>query len=377
MAADRPGLIRDIEILRAVAVLGVIFQHFPGNLFPHEALNSSAARALSGGWVGVDLFFAISGFVIARSFLPAALAQPADMPYRFIAMRFWVARLFRLAPSAWFWLLVILALCACYNRSGVFGTLETNLYWTLSGVLNYSNYLLVQYFGNTPPGASFVYWSLSLEEQFYLCFPPLVWLFGRRLAWVLLALVLVQLFNQRGLYGMMFRTDAIALGVLVALVANHRLVLWLGTIFVGWKARLAVLSLLLLLFGLGTLTQQQLPMQVGLVALTASTLVLLCSGQRDVLAGNSAASRCLLWVGQRSYAIYLIHIPAMFFLRETAYRTQIDMADHVVLGGLLALVLIAGLAAANYRWLETPLRLLGKTIAGRRFPDQRIIRENT
>jgi peptidoglycan/LPS O-acetylase OafA/YrhL len=288
-------------------------------------------------------------------------------------MRFWVTRLFRLAPSAWLWLLIILALCAGYNESGVFGSLRTNLYWTVAGILNFSNYLFAQYFGSAQPGASFVYWSLSLEEQFYLLFPLVVWLFKRRLAWFLVALVAVQVFSQRGIYGMMFRTDAIALGVLVAMASGRIGVRRFKDALHGWQLRILVMALLAALLFLGTFRQHELPHQLGLVAVVAATLVFLCSGRRDVLAGDGRASRCLLWVGQRSYAMYLIHIPVMFFLRESAYRLQLELAENALASAFVALTLIAGLAAANYRWLEAPLRSRGRVIASKLYADQRII----
>lgn len=373
MAISAPGLIRDIEILRALAVLAVIFGHLADNLIPRAAIAGELLTAMAGGWVGVDLFFAISGFVIARSFLPDALAAPAVRPFRVTAVRFWVARLFRLAPSAWLWLLVILVLCLAYNESGVFGSIKTNIYWTFAGVLNFSNYLFAQYFGNTRPGVSFVYWSLSLEEQFYLLFPLVVWLFKRRLAWFLVALVLVQVFSQRGLYGMMFRTDAIALGVLIAIASERAGVSHFKDTLCGWQLRILVMFLLALLLFLGTYSQNDLPQQLGLVALLAAALVFLCSGRRNVLAGAGRTTRCLLWVGQRSYAMYLIHIPVMFFIRESAYRLDLDPGEHLMASVIIAFALITGLAAANFHWVETPLRIRGKAIANKLYADQRII----
>jgi peptidoglycan/LPS O-acetylase OafA/YrhL len=371
MAEPTSGLIRDIEILRAVAVFGVILQHINGNFLPKNSSGSLLSGFFTGGWVGVDLFFAISGFVIARSFLPRAFDSASKVSYRAIAYQFWFRRLFRLAPSAWLWLLIILALCVGYNQSGVFGSLEANLYWTLSGVLNFSNYLFIQYFGVAKPGVSFVYWSLSLEEQFYLCFPVVVWLFKRRLAAFLVVLVIVQIFSQRGLYGMMFRTDAIALGVLIAIVAaNHPLNL-LRTVCSGWQGRLIAFVLLGLLFWLGTFRQSELPWQIGLVALVSALLVLCCSGQRDVLAGRGRVSLGFLWIGKRSYAMYLIHIPAMFFLRETAYRLQLDITEHALASSLLVVLLTVVLADINYRWVEMPLRLRGNALAARFFGEQR------
>ena len=357
------GLIRDIEVLRAVAVLGVIIQHMHGNLFPRFAADSTMSHFFSSGWVGVDLFFAISGFVIARSLIPRTAAARTNKQFRTVSYRFWITRLFRLAPSAWLWLIVILVLCLCYNQSGVFGDLKTNVYWTVSGLFNFSNYLFVQYFGEHKPGASFVYWSLSLEEQFYLLFPFVLWLFRRYVGWFFAGLVLWQIFEPRGLYGMMFRTDAIALGVLVGLSHQHPVCLRVRAALAQGMSRGLILLLLCALFFLGSFSQGDLPLQVGLVALVSGVLVWLCAGELDVFAGNGKPSRVFLWLGQRSYAMYLIHIPAMFFIRETAFRFDRTPAEAPVSSAIIALVLIIVLAAANYRWLENPLRSRGKALA--------------
>jgi peptidoglycan/LPS O-acetylase OafA/YrhL len=359
------GLIRDVEVLRAVAVLGVIFQHMHGNLFPKFATGSAASQFFSSGWVGVDLFFAISGFVIARSLIPKAAAAHTGRQFRLVSYRFWTTRLFRLAPSAWLWLIVILILCVSYNDSGVFGDLKTNAWWTLSGIFNFSNYVFVQYFGAQKPGASFVYWSLSLEEQFYLLFPFALWFFRRYVGWFFSGLVLWQVFEPRGLYGMMFRTDAIALGVLVGLCHQHPVCLSIRGALDIRVSRVLVLLLLGTLFFLGSFNQRDLPVQVGLVALVSGALVWLCAGKTDVLAGNGTPSRVFLWLGQRSYAMYLIHIPVMFFIRETAFRLDRTPADGAVVSAIIALFLILVLAAANFRWLEAPLRNRGKVLAAK------------
>ena len=361
----RRGLIRDIEVLRAIAVLGVIFKHMNGSLLPRTDLDGGLAFISDGGWVGVDLFFAISGFVIARSFLPKAREAVSFSNHKTISYQFWIVRLFRLAPSAWLWLLVILALCLGYNQSGVFGTLETNLYWTLSGVFNFSNYLFVHYFGAKTPGVSFAYWSLSLEEQFYLLFPVVVWLFNRRLAWLFVALALLQLSSVRGLYGMMFRTDAISLGVLLAMLQGRGWMSAPGGILAGIAGRCLIVLVLTLIFYVAAFRQVDLPYQVSILALLSAIAVWLCSGERDTLAGHGATGRVFVWVGQRSYAMYLIHIPVMFFIRESAFRLGVDIGEFKLVSALLALALIAGLAAANYRWIENPMRRRGKELADR------------
>jgi peptidoglycan/LPS O-acetylase OafA/YrhL len=121
--------------------------------------------------------------------------------------------------------------------------------------------------------------------------------------------------------------------------------------------------LLVVLFYLGSFTQNELPMQVGLVALVSGALVWLVSQERSVLAGSGLCSRVFLWLGRRSYAMYLVHIPVMFFLRETAFRFEWVLADTILFSGVLAMLLIIILAELNFRWLETPLRLYGRSVA--------------
>ena len=166
--------IEDIEVLRGVAVLAVVLHHSIGNLFTWTTPGLSRFSAYFSGAFGVDLFFAISGFVIARDLVPRLQAATgSDMAFR-ITVAFWIRRAWRLLPSAWTWLALTLVAVVLFNQSGVFGGFRTNLEATVAGVLQVANLRFAETFGRSEYGASFVYWTLSLEEQFYLILPLLV-----------------------------------------------------------------------------------------------------------------------------------------------------------------------------------------------------------
>lgn len=362
--------IDDIEILRGVAVLMVVIHHAHDNLFTWASPNMSLFYTYFSGWVGVDLFFAISGFVIARDLVPRLQASPGGEPLLRLVLAFWVRRIWRLLPSAWLWLLVVLVASVVFNQSGVFGSFRTNLEATVAGVLQVSNVRFAESFMNWPYGASFVYWSLSLEEQFYLLFPLVILLTRRYLFHTMILLVLAQFFLVRTPMMMMFRTDALALGVLLALWSRHSSYELFKPVALG-RLKLGIIiaaGALLCMSVLGSDQLHNVSIKVGMIALLSAALVWVASYDHGYLSIPRPFSSVLIWLGSRSYGIYLIHIPAFFFVREIWYRLR----DKAELGPdffgpllLTATVLIVLLCELNYRLVEMPLRQRGKLIAER------------
>ena len=204
--AAAPGRIDDIECLRALAVAAVLFHHLQGALFYWNPAWLGNLFNRFSFWWGVDLFFAISGFVIARSLLPqlAAASRVPGASWRTV-LAFWVRRAFRLLPSAWLWLALILVAVFAFNRSGVFGSVHANLQATLMGMANLANFRFADAFMHYEYGTSFTYWTLSLEEQFYLLLPLAAWVLRRHLVWFLLALIVLQFCLVRTPLGMAIR----------------------------------------------------------------------------------------------------------------------------------------------------------------------------
>lgn len=363
--------IMDIELLRAIAVLGVLFHHLQDNLFPAPVPLLEAISAHIDTWWGVDLFFVISGYVIARSLFPVLQGCTSGRQYWEHIRNFWIRRAFRLLPAAWLWLGLTLLACLFLNQSGAFGSLHANLQATLAGWLQYANFRFADSFFRYEYGASFVYWSLSLEEQFYLLLPVCILLFRKRLVWALLLLVAVQLFTLRTPLLMSIRTDALALGVLLAIWgarASH--VRWEPTLLRRpWLGVALLIGVGLLLSTLGTERYTFTSYRVGAIAMLCAVLVWVASYNRDYLFPRGRLKNLLTWVGSRSYGIYLIHIPAYFLVREFCFRLQSaglpSPAGHPVLTLILAFTLILLLSELNYRFIELPMRRRGTRLVDR------------
>lgn len=353
-----------------------------GNLFKPglPALHTLLTHA--DFWFGVDLFLAISGFVIARSLIPQMHACAKDVRARWrVIVAFWIRRVWRLLPSAWIWLGIMLLAAVWFNRSHAFGPVHANIMATLAGVFDVANFRFADALFRYPYGTSFVYWSLSLEEQFYLLLPLAVLVLRRRIYLLMIALVAIQLMLTRGILLMAIRTDAIALGVLLAIAYDGRAY---ARFEPRWLLRLKVFRVLipcLLLAGLAIMASADMQtwrFSISAIALMSAVLVWLASYGRSYVVPDGWFKRALVWVGARSYAIYLIHIPAYFALRESGFRLGVggdaSLSIPPWLLGVLALACILLLADLNYRYLERPLRQHGRNVA-RRWLQRRSTRQ--
>ena len=354
----------DIEALRTVGVLFVLIGHSSQMFNSFPALDA-LLNSFNGGFA-VDLFFALSGYMITRGLLPNLQEAYRDRRHWRVARAFWVRRMFRLWPLAWFWLLVILVLSVFWNKSGAFYSFETNVKATIAGVLQFANIRAAlawtEGFGY---GASFVYWSLSLEEQFYFLLPLILVFFRRHYVWVFLIIFACQVWMIReNVWFMVIRTDAMALGCILAVLHIRKaLVLESAKQFLAGLPRGGlwggVILMMLLMAHLST--WGNFKYCVGVIAVLVNFLVLVASFERGFLVPNAAFERVFIWVGERTYAIYLIHIPAYYIVKEFWYKfggesyTNLHIAAHYI----AAAVLIVVFADLSFRFIERPFRRLG------------------
>jgi peptidoglycan/LPS O-acetylase OafA/YrhL len=375
--------IDDIEVLRALAVGMVVVGHIPPQFAP--SLYSGVVYRIFGFWSGVDLFLAISGFVIARS-LVSVLTQSRGWPeFAEVTLRFWFRRAWRLLPSAWLWLVVVLVAAACFNRSNAFGPFWANLSGARAAVFYYANIHMAHVFSRQPIGSVFQYWSLSLEEQFYFALPFLILFFrGGWLNFLLVLIVVAQMFLRRSEPGADYllncvRSDALALGVLLAIwsgSASHRRLgpRFLSTDGFKWLLPFALVGCICTVSGPFF---QPWRICTGLVALLSALAVWIASYDRDAFFPPGKLKRALCWVGARSYAIYLIHIPMYAATEELWFRLDprllqpSKLHSAILIGAAVSASLV--LAHLNYRFFETPLRRRGARMAER----VRLVRSGT
>ncbi|HEX2188970.1 MAG TPA: acyltransferase [Longimicrobiaceae bacterium] len=380
-ATARPwrGHILALDGLRGIAILLVMLLHFQLDK-PDTSLGRAYANIVDSGWAGVDLFFVLSGFLITgilydnrsdphyfRNFYVRRLLRIFPLYYGFLVLRFLVApHLFQpewvdlqapAADQAWAWLYLV------------------NLQYSLPGT------------GHPAPFVGH-FWSLAIEEQFYLVWPAVVLALGRRSLVRLCCAMVVGALALRGVfvfalenYGAAYyftpaRMDALALGSLIALVARGEtgrgvaaLLRWRRPVLVGTGAALAVLYT-----WRGLWWQDPIVGTVGfsLVALFfAAVLVTAVDAPPGSRLGRAFANPVLLFFGRYSYSLYVFHLVVHRVLKKTVFNP--DQAPAFVLGVPLQLAFLVTataisvvLAVASWHLFEKHfLKLKGRFEHGR------------
>ena len=346
----------DIDGLRALAVVSVMLYHLSATLLP-------------GGFVGVDIFFVISGFVVSASLANVATERDGHLLRfdRFVAF-FYARRLARIAPA-----LILVLLTTAF-----FATLFVPRAWLsefnertgLYAFFGLSNWVLQTnvdtYFAPRAEFNPYTHtWSLGVEEQFYLVFPFLFFLWvaaqralTRRLATAsLIGLGIASLAGciwamkhapTAAFYGIAFRFWELATGVALFQVtangsdtATRRR--WLATV-APWLGIVVISVTFLYANAVQFPWFWALPPVVGAALLIGGTRADVTHPVRRLFAHSA-----LVWIGKRSYSLYLWHWPVYVLLRWT---TGIDQW----LTQLIAIAVTFALAAASYRWIELPIR---------------------
>lgn len=345
--------LKHIDGLRALAVLSVVIFHL--DVFQPNT------SWLPGGFLGVDVFFVISGFLITSIILREASEK------RFTFAAFYLRRARRILPALFATIAVTLLVGAIMLSPERLAALGAS---AGAATLSFSNvyfWLTAGYFDAEAVTKPLLHtWSLGVEEQFYFLWPIVILIFQRSriatagvIVFLLVAslgasvLFLPSLGREAIFYLMPFRIFELAIGASCIALRLVKIPAWLASI-------LTLLGLALVAFGLRTYTAATVPGPSSALTCLGAAL-LISTADRSVLAAIFT-NPISVFVGKISYSLYLAHWPVVVFYYCFTLRvlTQTDKLVCVAIMALCALVLYYGVERPfHYRlFKQRPLALV-------------------
>ena len=362
-----PGRVPALDGLRGVAILLVMVYHFAmyGGWRPAGDLERALYQLVNTGWIGVDLFFVLSGFLIT------GILYEAKGGGRFFRS-FYMRRVLRIFPLYYGFLAAYFLLAPMLFSQGA--ELREGQEWYWSYLLNVE----IARHGWPEHNAIAHFWSLAVEEQFYLLWPLVVWAFSRRtllrlcVGCVVGALALRVALAAGGLALPAYvltptRIDALAIGGWLALILRDearaheqpvRLARWDAPLL---GAGLAFLAAVLLL------NRRVSPVDQSVYTLGFTVIAVMFAASLHLALRLGPAwlvGRPLRLLGRYSYGLYVFHHPVIMLLGESPLsvrrlpRWLDSQLPAQVLVTLVAAALSLGVAALSFHLWEQPfLRL--------------------
>ena len=325
-------LIRPLEGYRALAILAVLLFHLDKHLLP-------------GGYLGVDLFFVISGFIITKGLVNSKAKDTLRLG------EFYKKRFRRLFPALMVTTLVTLAGAWLVTSSDGFATTAKSAIFSVFSLANINFWFDSGYFAAESSAKPLLHmWSLSVEEQFYLFWPFMILLLAPRISKIMAVLLFILSFlatiymsiksPDTAFFWFPFRVYEFMGGAILSLYAIKIKQNGLATasLIIGVIAFLAAC----IIFD----ENSNIAMAGGLTVFACVALLLSMESQLgEVLFGN----RVMVWIGQHSYSIYLVHWPLIVLY--TLKNGSLSIVEIISLG-LASIVL-----GALLKWLiEDPFR---------------------
>ena len=330
----------DIDGLRAIAVLAVLVYH----AFP---------SSLPGGFVGVDIFFVISGYLISRHILE-------ELATRSFSIRtFYARRVRRIFPA----LILVLLACLLFGwlslTPGEYERLGRHVFAGALFLANFLSWREAGYFDTAADTKPLLHlWSLGIEEQFYIVWPlilALLWRLRRWLGWGMAGLIglslawsLYTLWRDpvADFYSPLTRFWELAIGAMLAWLAQQQRAQALAS----HATRLSWLGLALLVAALLLIDSGDAFPGAWALLPTLGAALLILAGPAALPNQKLLAWRPMVWVGLISYPLYLWHWPLLTIARVLEGETP----TVTVRWALLALSFV--LAWLTWRFVERPVR---------------------
>ncbi|MDX2367599.1 MAG: acyltransferase family protein [Colwellia sp.] len=344
---------REIDGLRALAVIPVILFH-------------TGTKYFSGGYVGVDIFFVISGFLITSILLSELSAN------QFSILKFYERRARRILPAL-FAMLLLTSLFAYLLMPADSLLLYSK---TLTSVIGFSSNIFF-YFSNdyfSPAANENVLlhtWSLAIEEQYYFIFPVfllLLWRLGTgRLLSLIIFFILVSFgfsmfltsksMDSANFYLIFSRAWELLFGSLIAFIPISRIKIS------AWIRELILfLAFMLIIYAITNFDENTpFPGSYALIPVIGASLIIIFADNVSFI-GKLLASRLMVFIGLLSYSLYLWHWPLFSFLRIKT------IGEPSVFSFIITIVICCVLAFISWKYIEAPFR------SKLNYPRQRIFK---
>ena len=363
MSNNKAKYLPSIDSLRALAVLAVIIYHIDVNYLP-------------GGFLGVDLFFVLSGYLISSLIIKEYKKTGTLNLYNFYMRR---AR--RLLPAVYFMITVCLVFMVLFNGvllrkshlDAVFGYIYSSNWWYIFHKLNYFDS-----FGAQSPFKHL--WSLAIEEQFYMFFPLIFLIFNRRkkeegkepslsknFLYIVLGLILISLithillFDINNINRIYFGTDTRAFSLLVGVVGALLYPIDKLSNPTNSKENLAysvvsiiLISILITIMFYTTEYNTWLYRGGFLLVAVLGLIIIISSGKQHTFISKALSFKPIVFIGKISYSLYLWHFPIIVLTTPVS-----EIGNPNLFYVTLRIILTFIVATLSYLVVETPIRKLG------------------
>ena len=363
MTNNKSKYLPSIDSLRALAVLAVIIYHVDVNYLP-------------GGFLGVDLFFVLSGYLISSLIIKEYKKTGSLNLYNF-----YIRRARRLLPAVYFMITVVLVVIVMFNGvllkkshlDAIFGYIYSSNWWYIFHKLDYFDS-----FGSQSPFKHL--WSLAIEEQFYMIFPLLFLLINRKkkdkdgfyklnrnFLYVILGVILVSLiahiilFDINNISRIYFGTDTRAFSLLVGVVGailypmdklNTKITPQENIVY----SVVSLISITTLITIMIYTSEYNTWLYRGGFLLVAilGIIIIISSGKQHTIMAKLLSFKPVVFIGKISYSLYLWHFPILVL---TTPVSEIGNPNNFYV--ILRVILTFIVAIISYVFVETPIRKLG------------------
>ena len=363
MTNNKSRYLPSIDSLRALAVLAVIIYHVDVNYLP-------------GGFLGVDLFFVLSGYLISSLIIKEYRKTGSINLYNF-----YVRRARRLLPAVYFMITVGLIIMVMFNEvllkkshlDAIFGYIYSSNWWYIFHKLDYFDS-----FGSQSPFKHL--WSLAIEEQFYMIFPLLFLLINSKkkgkdgtyklsksFLYIVLGLIFVSLithillFDINNISRIYFGTDTRAFSLLVGVVGailypmdklNTKMTPQENLVY-SVVSLISIATLIIIMIYTSEYNTWLYRGGFLLVAILG-IIIIISSGKQHTVMAKLLSFKPVVFIGKISYSLYLWHFPILVLTTPVS-----EIGNPNIFYVILRVILTFIVAIISYVFVETPIRKLG------------------